>query len=91
MLAGAGIVWGGTARPALVLAVVLALFIWVAGEDFGGILTGHATDPNSGPLLILLAAACWPPRRATAPDQMTAGAAVSVGARGGSGKNRGPP
>ena len=60
MLAGAGIVWGGTARPALVLAVVLALFIWVAGEDFGGILTGHATDPNSGPLLILLAAACWP-------------------------------
>ena len=60
MLAGAGIVWGGTARPALVLAVVLALFIWVAGEDFGGILTGHATDPNNGPLLILLAAACWP-------------------------------
>ena len=60
VLAGAGIVWGGTARLALVLAVVLALFIWVAGEDFGGILTGHATDPNSGPLLILLAAACWP-------------------------------
>ena len=82
MLAGAGIVWGGTARPALVLAVALALCIWVAGEDFGGILTGHATDPNSGPLLILLAAAFWPPRRATVPDQMTAGAAVSVGAAG---------
>ena len=82
VLAGAGIVWGGTARPALVLAVALALCIWVAGEDFGGILTGHATDPNSGPLLILLAAAFWPPRRATVPDQMTAGAAVSVGAAG---------
>ena len=63
VLAGAGVAWGGTARPALVLAVVLALFIWVAGEDFGGILTGHATDPNSGPLLILLAAAFWPPGR----------------------------
>jgi hypothetical protein len=34
--------------------------LWVAGEDFGGILTGHATDPNSGLLLVLLAAVFWP-------------------------------
>ena len=29
-----------------------------------GWLTGQATDPNTGPLLILLAAAYWPLRRA---------------------------
>jgi hypothetical protein len=59
-LTGAGILLRATTRPALVLAVILALFIWVAGEDFGGILTGQASDPNTGPLLILLAAAFWP-------------------------------
>ncbi len=57
---GAGILLRATTRAALVLAVILALFIWLAGEDFGGILTGQATDPNTGPLLILLAAAFWP-------------------------------
>ncbi|MGP0028585.1 MAG: hypothetical protein ACLPKE_35305 [Streptosporangiaceae bacterium] len=61
-LTAAGILWPATLRPALALAIVLALFIWVAGEDFGGLLTGQATDPNSGPLLILLSAAFWPPR-----------------------------
>ena len=60
-LTAAGILSPATLRPALALAVVLAVFIWVAGEDFGGILTGQATDPNSGLLLILLSAAFWPP------------------------------
>jgi hypothetical protein len=48
------------ARVALVLAVLTAAFIWVIGEDFGGIFTGSATDPNSGLLLGLLAVAYWP-------------------------------
>jgi hypothetical protein len=48
------------ARAALVLAIVVALVIWVFGEALGGILTGGATDPNSGPLLVLLALAYWP-------------------------------
>jgi len=39
---------------------VVAAFIWVFGEAFGQILTGGATDPNSGPLLALLALAYWP-------------------------------
>jgi hypothetical protein len=56
----AGILSRVTARPALLLSVVLALGIWVFGENFGGLLTGQATDPNTGPLLILLAAAYWP-------------------------------
>lgn len=37
------------------LSVVLALFIWWAGEGFGQLLSPLGTDPNSGPLFILLA------------------------------------
>jgi hypothetical protein len=51
------------ARAALVLAVVIAAFIWVVGENFGAILAGSGTDPNTGPLLVLLAAAYWPAAR----------------------------
>jgi hypothetical protein len=43
-----------------------ALTIWVVGENFGAIFAGSATDPNSGPLLVLLAAAYWPARNGTA-------------------------
>ena len=52
------------ARSALVLALVTAAFIWVFGEAFGQILAGGATDPNSAPLLALLALAYWPPATA---------------------------
>jgi hypothetical protein len=52
------------ARGALILALVVAAFIWVFGEAFGQLLAGGATDPNSAPLLALLALAYWP--RATA-------------------------
>ena len=48
------------AKAGLVLAIVAAAVIWVAGQDFGMILAGGATDPNSGPLLILLALTYWP-------------------------------
>ena len=48
------------ARSALILALVVAAFIWVFGEAFGQILTGGATDPNSAPLLALLTLAYWP-------------------------------
>jgi hypothetical protein len=50
------------ARAAVALAIVVALVIWVVGENLGGILTGSGTDPNSGPLLALLAIAYWPSR-----------------------------
>ena len=46
-------------RAALVLALVLAVVIWLA-EGLGGLFTGGGTDPNSGPLLALLALAFWP-------------------------------
>ena len=50
------------ARATLVLAIVVAAFIWVFAQALGGILAGGATDVNSGPLLALLALAYWPLR-----------------------------
>jgi hypothetical protein len=49
------------AKPLYGLAMLLAVTTWV-GQNFGGILTGQGTDPNSGPLLFLLALAYWPIR-----------------------------
>jgi hypothetical protein len=46
-------------RAIIVLAIVLATLIWLA-EGLGGIFTGGGTDPDSGPLLALLALAFWP-------------------------------
>ena len=48
------------AKATLILAIVVAAVIWVVGEALGTILTGGGTDPNSGPLLALLALAYWP-------------------------------
>jgi hypothetical protein len=48
------------ARAAIALAIALAALIWVVGQALGMILAAGATDPNSGPLLILLALAYWP-------------------------------
>jgi len=67
------------AKAALVLAIVVALVIWVVGEGFGTILTGGGTDPNSGPLLVLLALTYWPISalsRTTAPSASAEGKAV---------------
>jgi hypothetical protein len=50
------------ARLTVALAVALSLLIWVVGQAFGKVFSGAATDPNSGPLLILLAVAFWPRR-----------------------------
>jgi hypothetical protein len=60
-IAAVGVLVPLLTRPALVIAVITAAIIWAAGEQFGGILTGQATDPNTGPLLILIAVAYWPP------------------------------
>jgi len=57
------------ARAAVILAIALALVIWVAGQDLGTILAGGATDPNSGLLLAVVAVAYWPAARpARTPD-----------------------
>jgi len=46
-------------RVVVGLTVVLAGLIWLV-EGLGGLLTGGGTDPDSGPLLVLLALAYWP-------------------------------
>jgi len=43
------------AKEFLILAAVLNLIYWVAGQGFGGIPAGGATDPNTGLLFIVLA------------------------------------
>ena len=57
-------------RPTLFLAAggLLAAFFWVSGQGLGGIFTGSGTDPNSGPLVVLLAFAMVP---ASLPDPAT--------------------
>jgi hypothetical protein len=47
------------ARAVIVLAVALAAALWLA-QGLGGVLTGSATDPDTAPLLALLALAFWP-------------------------------
>lgn len=61
--AGLGVFWSATTRAALLLSVFVAVAIWVLGENFGGIMTGQGTDPNTGLVLVLLAAAFWPLNR----------------------------
>jgi hypothetical protein len=50
-------------RPGIFLAAggVLSLVMWVVAQGFiGGIFTGSGTDPNTGPLVIVLALAMTP-------------------------------
>jgi hypothetical protein len=62
--AAAGVWVPAVTRPALAVAMVAALVVWVAGEQFGQLFSGTATDPNTGPLLVLIALAFWASRRA---------------------------
>ena len=75
------------ARAAVILAVLAAAVIWAA-EALGGIFTGSGTDPDSGPLLALLAVAYWPSlagRPAAGTSPAVTGPAVTglVGSAGG--------
>ena len=44
----------------LIAGVAMALDFWVLGEALGQVFSGIATDPNTGPLLVLLALALYP-------------------------------
>jgi hypothetical protein len=59
--AAIGIAVAANWRPKtfLTIAIVLNLIYWVIGQGFGGIFEGGATDPNAGPLFVVLAAAMW--------------------------------
>jgi hypothetical protein len=71
----AGIYLPWTARRAvLALAIITAAGIWVA-QGLGGMFSGSGTDPNTGPLLVLLAAAYWPARQGAAASRANGGSA----------------
>lgn len=59
----------------IVTMVVVFGAIWVAVQNFGGILAGGATDPNSGLLVILFALTYWPLVEAEVPAVSTSDAA----------------
>lgn len=51
-------------RPGVFLAIggVLSLAFWVTGQGLGGMFTGSGTDPNTGPIIAVLALAMTPAR-----------------------------
>ncbi|HXQ75929.1 MAG TPA: hypothetical protein VN791_05480 [Acidimicrobiales bacterium] len=55
----------------LILGAALSVDFWILGQSFGGIVTGLATDPNTGPLFVLLALALF--RNEIAPSASRAG------------------
>ena len=70
--AAIGVAVAANWRPKLFLslAIVLSLVYWVVGQGFGGLFQGGATDPNAGPLFVLLAYVMYTlvPFRAREPD-----------------------
>lgn len=61
------VVKGKRLRPVLVASIVVSVVIWYIAEAFGMILTGMATDFNSGLLLVVMALACWSTASALSP------------------------
>ena len=47
-------------RPVLIASLIVSVIIWYSTQALGGILTGMATDFNSGLLLVVMTLACWP-------------------------------
>jgi hypothetical protein len=66
------------AQATLVLALGLAAVFWVFTQALGGIIASGATDPNTAPLLALLALAYWPARPAPAGTQPEPGGAAGA-------------
>jgi hypothetical protein len=56
---GLAVAVNGKPKTFLWIAIALNLLYWVVGQGFGGILAGGATDPNAGPLFILLSVALY--------------------------------
>jgi hypothetical protein len=60
LLIGIGPMISRRATVFLIAGAALSIDYWVLGQSFGGITTGLATDPNAGPLFVLLALALFP-------------------------------
>ena len=59
-LVGMGVLVRWTRPVAAALGLVLAVAWWVGDQQVGGIASGRATDPNTGPLLALMALTLMP-------------------------------
>jgi hypothetical protein len=72
--------WRRAVRAGMALGLLLAALIWVFGEGFGMPFMGMGTDPDTGPLLALLALAFWPALRPAAEPQAPLASAAAEGA-----------
>jgi hypothetical protein len=84
LLIAAG-VWTRLRPAALILGGLLALAYWVYGQSMGGpFWAGQATDVNTAPLLVLLAATVWrvpsPATRTVRAKDRSPASELSVGA-----------
>lgn len=57
---GLAILFGKRMRLFIWASMILSLLFWWAGESFGQMLSSLGTDPNSGPLLVLLTLCAYP-------------------------------
>lgn len=57
---GLGLIWSRDRRPWLAAGILWALCAWWFGQALGQLFTGLGTDPNIGPLVVLLTLAIWP-------------------------------
>ncbi len=60
LVIGAGPLVARRPRIFLFAGGLLSLIFWITGQGLGGIFTGSGTDPNSGPLVALLALSMMP-------------------------------
>jgi hypothetical protein len=67
LLIGAGPMMRATVKPALVFSFIWSIAVWVLGEGFGMLFTGHTSALTGAPGAVLLYALIglmiWPSRR----------------------------
>jgi hypothetical protein len=89
-LVGVGALAPRPRTPAIALGLVLTLAFWALSQDLGEIYGGHATDPNSGPVLALVAIALLGDRQIRSiwrRVRLTVPANTNLRGRDGSGKH----
>ncbi len=59
-------------KAALATGIAVSLVYWVLGQNFGGLFTGQATDPNLGPVMVAFAFSLWPRARMLPMSQCSA-------------------
>jgi hypothetical protein len=68
VMIGVGALARRTRTPAVATGLALTLALWVLGQDLGALGSGQATDPNTGPVLALMAIALLAGSRQVARD-----------------------